>query len=143
MRGIIYREHILTELVFRRPVTCYERIRGGNNFAFATRGGDIRTPLVSYKDDMSRVPNVRGVKANYILGRKLNLGVPCRKYRLSITTEETIVLIKITNTIDPCMHVQTNFPVSTKFINFQNILITMAKYISTEKKNIEKFIYGI
>lgn len=75
MRGIIYREHILTELVFRRPVTYYGRFRGGNNFAFATRGGDIRTSLVSYKDDMSRVPNVRRAKANYILGRKLNLGV--------------------------------------------------------------------
>ena len=75
MCRIIYQEHILTELVFRRPVTYYERFRGGNNSTFATREGDIRTSLVSYKDDMSSVPNVCGVKANYILGRKLNLGV--------------------------------------------------------------------
>lgn len=75
MRGIIYQEHILTELVFRRPVTYYERFRGGNNSTLATREGDIRASLVSYKDDMSSVPNVRGVKANYILDRKLNLGV--------------------------------------------------------------------
>jgi len=35
---------------------------------------DIRTSLVSYKDDMSRVPNVRGVKANYILQQEIKLG---------------------------------------------------------------------
>lgn len=109
MRRIIYRKHILTELIPRNRLATYSTLReiSQREQFRACQLGDTRTSLVSYKDDMNHARFERLRRESKLHPRQeIKLGRACRKYRLSITTvpyatEETILLIKTMDTIDP------------------------------------------
>lgn len=64
---------------------------------------EILALLVSYEDDMNRVPSDRSVKANYIPRQEIKLGrmpeISIINYDCFVRTEETILLIKTMDTI--------------------------------------------
>lgn len=108
---------------------------------FATQ--EILALLVSFEDDMNRVPSDRSVKANYIPRQEIKLGrmpeISIINYECFVRTEETILLIKTMDTRSHGRMFRVDFsPFPGKF---RAVGTYLAKSYEAREKRINTFAF--